>query len=635
MRSKLNGLGKVVIWALIGWGLGRLVGPTGRAAPQPAQDSLALLQVQWREAQRLLREGRAGEAEAAFRRILDLIARLPKVDTATHLKAEAHKGLGLALQRQGRVAKALEHFRQALALNPQDEAVYRRLAEGLLELGQYENAERTARAALRWEPERTEAYLDLSAALRGQGRFEAALEAARQALAREPDRAEGHLALAHSLLALRRLAQARQEAQEALRLEPDRAEPLLLLGLAAAVEDNLVGAQYQFRKAVQKEPTNPLTHYLLGLALWEPGHFLEAARHLEAARTLGLSPSQEALAAWLQAQYEQGRPEVGLSRARHLLSRFQLPLKVEVRPLIPEELAVELPWAPPPPPPSLPSPAPPPPEETEVAPEKPETLAGPIAEPLRPFPTEPYNLGVWLLQHGDYEGAAEAFARALEMHPTAEGWLGLGWAQYRQNLLAAATETLQKGLRQWPNHPDLHYALGVVLWERGRRDAAADAFETALQCGLKGPAAQRARQRFVQERGVPPAEDITPAARQAAQRYAQAAREREREGDWRGAIVRYRQALAFNPQDPALYQRLGQACEELDDVAGAVAAYRELVRLRPRDAYAHVRLARALQRLEGVEAALPEYEAAARLAPEDPALQELLRVVQAAVQERR
>jgi Flp pilus assembly protein TadD len=80
-----------------------------------------------RMAQVLLRDGRAAEAEKAFR---DCLKEDPK-------NAEVHDGLGLSLLMQGRFKEALGPLDKAVSLAPENGSYHNNRGVARMELGQY------------------------------------------------------------------------------------------------------------------------------------------------------------------------------------------------------------------------------------------------------------------------------------------------------------------------------------------------------------------------------------------------------------------------------------------------------------------------------------------------------------------
>lgn len=167
------------------------------------------------EAERLLQQGRYAEAEAEFRRILNseprcasawrglghlatLAGHFPgaveclerAIQSATDMPlvaAQCHFELAQLYRRAGRLAEALEHVRQALALSPGQPPLLRLLGMLYFDLGMSAQAAEAFRAYLEQHPEDAEAWNDLGNAYRQLDRNEEAISAYRRALELRPN----------------------------------------------------------------------------------------------------------------------------------------------------------------------------------------------------------------------------------------------------------------------------------------------------------------------------------------------------------------------------------------------------------------------------------------------------------------
>lgn len=137
--------------------------------------------------------------------------------------AEAYGNLGVLRRRAGNVPGALDAYRRALALSPEDPAILGNLATLYYGIGR----EREAKAAL--------ALADLDAATpyvilaRGDleaadGRVEAALRFYRKAARRAPRLVDPQLSIARLALLSGRIREARHASRRALELDPGNAE---------------------------------------------------------------------------------------------------------------------------------------------------------------------------------------------------------------------------------------------------------------------------------------------------------------------------------------------------------------------------------------------------------------------------
>ena len=113
----------------------------------------------------------------------------------TSRNSMAHCVFATGLARWGRVDEALDHFRQAMELQPDDALVRCNIADILAKQGRLDEAMTWYRNALKIQPECVPACNNLGQLLARQGRFDEAVEQYRRALQLQPD-----LAVAYSNL---------------------------------------------------------------------------------------------------------------------------------------------------------------------------------------------------------------------------------------------------------------------------------------------------------------------------------------------------------------------------------------------------------------------------------------------------
>jgi Flp pilus assembly protein TadD len=178
--------------------------------------------------------------------------------------AEAYSNLGTALYQTGKREEAVEHYQQALRLNP-------------------DNAE---------------AHSYLGFALAQAGKIEEAIAQYEQALRVKPDYAEAHYNLGVALAQSSRMPEAIAQWEQAVRIKPDYAEAYCDLGVALARSGRIPEAIVHWEQALRIKPDYAEAHCDLGIALGQAGRIGEAVGHLEQA--LRIKPdftlAQDALA---------------------------------------------------------------------------------------------------------------------------------------------------------------------------------------------------------------------------------------------------------------------------------------------------------------------------------------------------
>jgi len=218
------------------------------------------------------------------------VSGVPKASMA----AVTHLNLGNFFQKDGQLARAVEHYEKARALEPSLD-VERNLARALVALGRPEEAVSVLEQASAEDPRDAALHASLARLLRGQGATERALEHSRRAFELDPADAE-----------------ARRELSD---LHVERAGALRARGDAA-------GALAHYRSALALRPEAPAA---LWGAAWVLAHEADAApgealalAERAAALTRRLTPAMlETLAAAYAAE---GRFEEALARAREAVA---------------------------------------------------------------------------------------------------------------------------------------------------------------------------------------------------------------------------------------------------------------------------------------------------------------------------
>ncbi len=138
--------------------------------------------------------------------------------------AEDYSSLGYRLREYNRLGEAVDVFKKAIELYPNEAFLYNNLGNVLRALLQFEEAVVVYRQGIELTSEPTilaTIYNGLGNALDDSGNFEEAVEAFRQALEIEPDNAVTHFDLALALYRQEQFDEALQECQLAIQLEPN------------------------------------------------------------------------------------------------------------------------------------------------------------------------------------------------------------------------------------------------------------------------------------------------------------------------------------------------------------------------------------------------------------------------------
>ena len=182
------------------------------------------------------------------------------------------------------------------------------------------------------------------------------------------------------------------------------------------------------------------------------------------------------------------------------------------------------------------------------------------------------NFGIALTEAGRLPESIAHYEEALRLQPdNAATQLNLCDALVRSGRATEAVPHGEEALRLEPGSANAHINLANALRQLGRTDEAVTHYEEALRLEPGAP--------DVPGRLAPALYDL---GNQAASR-----------GDFGGAIVRYRQALAFAPDHPAARNNLANALLVSGQVDEAITQYREVLRQNPGDSLVQENLARA------------------------------------------
>ncbi|MBN2580850.1 MAG: tetratricopeptide repeat protein [Pirellulales bacterium] len=194
--------------------------------------------------------------------------------------------LGNALKRAGRLSEAIVRFRQALKLDPQFADCYNNLGNALRALGRQQEALDCYTQTLKFNPLSADARFNLGQILFETGKIPEAARQFQKALETNPNHAEAQFALANALDATGRLPEAVDHYKQALRLKPRSIESYnglaITLNKLGRVEEALRCCQ----QALKIEPKSAATHNNLGLCLGQSGRFPEAIEHFQQALKL-------------------------------------------------------------------------------------------------------------------------------------------------------------------------------------------------------------------------------------------------------------------------------------------------------------------------------------------------------------
>ncbi|MBK8386677.1 MAG: tetratricopeptide repeat protein, partial [Candidatus Accumulibacter sp.] len=156
--------------------------------------------------------------------------------------------------------EALDHYRQALTLKPEDAQTRYYLGEALRARGRLDEAEAAFRRAVQDKPDFAEAHFNLGNTLDDQGRLSEAEAALRCALQYRPDFEGALYNLGNVLRAQERLSEAEASYRQALAIKPDMEQALLNLGVTLTELGRYGEGEAACRQAMALKPDYALAH---------------------------------------------------------------------------------------------------------------------------------------------------------------------------------------------------------------------------------------------------------------------------------------------------------------------------------------------------------------------------------------
>lgn len=318
--------------------------PQATRAPDPVAEAMEAEAVSSRSyterGLRFARQGRFAEAEAAFRRVLEIRPG----------NARDFANLGGALARQGKTAEAVSSYQEALSLEPRDPLTRNNLGMAFADQGRLDAAAAQLEEAIRLDPAYAEAHGNLGLVRSRQGRVEAAVALFEMALELEPALVGVRVQLGTALAARGRLDEAVEHWRRALALDrrelsalynlsvalarrgeheeaiarlrdglavapnSSRLASLLAWQLATAPRDDLRSGPEALglaRRVYEAYPEKPSSLDVMAAAWAETGRFEEAVRAAEQGLRLARASGDETLARQIErrlAAYRERRP---------------------------------------------------------------------------------------------------------------------------------------------------------------------------------------------------------------------------------------------------------------------------------------------------------------------------------------
>jgi tetratricopeptide (TPR) repeat protein len=225
---------------------------------------------------------------------------------------------GFALQRAEDVDGAIDAYRKAIEIHPEDASAHGNLGALLAFRGDLDEAiEVLERATSLWNDPRESAkdHVQLGKVLFRNGQRDEAIQSCRTAIALDPDSAAAHAHL--GALLDNESAEALAALTRAIELDPNSAFAHYNLGVVLLAQERLGDAAKHWRRTIELNPEIPEAHANLAVVLRTEGRIDEAIRSLEQALELNprLEPAHSQLLEIYAARGPSGKSWQGMLNA--------------------------------------------------------------------------------------------------------------------------------------------------------------------------------------------------------------------------------------------------------------------------------------------------------------------------------
>jgi len=180
------------------------------------------------------------------------------------LKAWAYFEIGYCYGKLKSHAKAIEAYKQAFRIDPNNTVAYKNLGIAYYELGFYKDAIEAFKQAIRINPEEAVAYYNLGVAYNQLGLYKDAIEAYKQAIRIDPDYADAYYNLGINYGQLGNYTKAIDAFKQAIRINPDYADAYYNMGVSYDRLGNYTKEIEAYKQAIRINPDHVKAHLFLG-----------------------------------------------------------------------------------------------------------------------------------------------------------------------------------------------------------------------------------------------------------------------------------------------------------------------------------------------------------------------------------
>lgn len=221
--------------------------------------------------------GENTEAIAILRRLVQ--------DCADRDRVDAFNSLGSVLARAGKLEEALECYRNAAALQPNNARSWFNVGTVLVILNRPQEAIEPLRKAMQIDSSYAKAHMGLGLAIGASGDIPGSIVELKKAIELDPYLAPAYLSLGRAYAAQGNWMGAADQYKKSLAIQQDY-PALSELGWAQENLGDLAGAETSYRSAVALQPNNAVAHYNLGAVMARLGRKDQARQELQKALSL-------------------------------------------------------------------------------------------------------------------------------------------------------------------------------------------------------------------------------------------------------------------------------------------------------------------------------------------------------------
>jgi len=223
-----------------------------------------------------------GKAKEYFEKAIGYLRQSPR---SGHKLAVAYHNMGNAYCKSGEYDAAIESYKKAIEINPNDADSYTNMGSAYLDKKDYATASTCLNKAIGIDPNRAAVYHNLGVIFSKNKEYDAAIEHYKKALEKDPDLAPTRINLELAYLNKGDFDGLKECCEEALRKNPEDINSRLNLGVAYLNKNNPDKAIEICEEVLQKSVRNRVAYHNLSAAYRMKGDTINADKYLKIANS--------------------------------------------------------------------------------------------------------------------------------------------------------------------------------------------------------------------------------------------------------------------------------------------------------------------------------------------------------------